>query len=59
MPREVELSSNEREFILGALRQGLRLDGRGSDVYRDLEISFGEEYGVVDVKLGKTRYKPF
>ncbi|KAF2431777.1 hypothetical protein EJ08DRAFT_678230 [Tothia fuscella] len=55
MPREVELSNNERDFILGALRQGLRLDGRGQDVYRELEISFGEEYGVVDVRLGKTR----
>jgi len=55
MPREVELSSNEREFVLAALRQNLRLDGRASDAYRDLDISFGDEFGVVDVKLGKTR----
>jgi exosome complex component RRP45 len=56
MPREAELSNNEREFILSALRQNVRLDGRASDVYRDIELSFGEEYGLVDVKLGKTRY---
>jgi exosome complex component RRP45 len=56
MPREVELSNNEREFILSALRQNVRLDGRSSDAYRDIELTFGEEYGLVDVKLGKTRY---
>jgi exosome complex component RRP45 len=56
MPREAELSNNEREFILSALRQNVRLDGRSSDAYRDIELTFGEEYGLVDVKLGKTRY---
>jgi exosome complex component RRP45 len=55
MPREVELSTNEREFILTALRKGFRLDGRASDAYREVELDFGEEYGVVDIKLGKTR----
>jgi exosome complex component RRP45 len=55
MPREVELSTNECEFILTALRKGFRLDGRGADAYRGIELSFGEDYGVVDVKMGKTR----
>ena len=57
MPREaVELSLNEQNFILQALREGERLDGRRLDAYRSLELSFGEEYGLADVRLGKTRY---
>ncbi|QDS74714.1 hypothetical protein FKW77_000676 [Venturia effusa] len=55
MPREAELSNNEREFILDALRQNVRLDGRSSDEYRGIELTFGDEYGLVDVKMGKTR----
>ena len=56
MPREAELSVNERAFILQALQEGTRIDERPLDAYRDLELSFGAEYGVVDVTLGKTRY---
>lgn len=56
MPREVQPSLNEREFIASALRENIRLDGRAFDAYRDLSLEFGEEYGVVDVRLGKTRY---
>ncbi|KAL9061494.1 MAG: hypothetical protein Q9162_000025 [Coniocarpon cinnabarinum] len=56
MPREaVELSLNEQTFILQALREGERLDGRGFDSYRALELSFGDEHGFADVKLGQTR----
>ncbi len=55
MPREADLSLNERAFVLQALRQGIRLDGRPFDTYRELDVTFGEEYGVVDVRLGKTR----
>ncbi|KAF8477141.1 ribosomal protein S5 domain 2-type protein [Kalaharituber pfeilii] len=55
MPREPEPSINERAFVLEALRQGLRIDGRGLDEFRKVDISFGDEYGVADVKLGKTR----
>lgn len=55
MPREVEPSLNEREFILAALRENTRLDGRAFDAYRDLTLDFGDEYGVVDLRLGKTR----
>jgi len=55
MPREAELSLNEREFILQALKEKTRLDGRAFDAFRNLELSFGEEYGVADIKLGKTR----
>lgn len=55
MPRAAELSLNEREFILQALRQNLRFDNREFDAYRKLELTFGDEYGVADVRLGKTR----
>ncbi len=55
MPREPETSLNERAFVLEALQNDLRLDGRAHDAYRDIEISFDEEYGVADVRVGKTR----
>lgn len=56
MSKEAPLSVAEREFILEALRQDARLDGRGADQFRPLKISFGEEYGHVKLQLGKTRY---
>jgi exosome complex component RRP45 len=55
MPREAEPSLNERQFVLKALEENVRLDGRAFDKYRQLELTFGDEYGVADVKLGKTR----
>lgn len=55
MPREAEPSINERQFVLEALQQGIRLDGRSLDAIRDLQIDFGDDDGVVDVRLGKTR----
>ena len=55
MPREAELSNIERDFILQALRENTRLDGRQLEAYRDLDIAFGEEYGTVDIRLGRTR----
>ncbi|KAK3995976.1 hypothetical protein QBC44DRAFT_318879 [Cladorrhinum sp. PSN332] len=55
MPREAEPSLNEKQFILQALQENLRLDGRQLDQYRPLELTFGDQYGVADVTLGKTR----
>lgn len=55
MPREAEPSINERAFILQALQENIRLDGRSLDAYRELQIIFGEDFGAVDVQLGKTR----
>jgi exosome complex component RRP45 len=55
MPRAAELSNIERDFILQALRENTRLDGRQLEAYRDLDIAFGEEYGTVDIRLGRTR----
>jgi len=56
MPRKADLSVNERAFILEALREGIRLDARPLDAYRSVELTFGEEFGQVNVRLGKTRY---
>ena len=56
MPREAEPSTNERQFILEALSENVRIDGRPLDAYRNVNISFAEEYGVADVRLGRTRY---
>lgn len=56
MPREAEISINERDFIQQALQEQIRLDGRAFDAFRKVELNFGEEYGVADVQLGKTRY---
>lgn len=54
MSREAPLSIAERDFILDALREGVRLDGREPDQLRPLNTSFGDEYGHVKVQLGKT-----
>jgi exosome complex component RRP45 len=56
MPREVEPSLNEKQFFVKALKEELRLDGRALDQFRKVELEFGDEYGVADVRLGKTRY---
>ncbi|KAL2169650.1 hypothetical protein VTG60DRAFT_5789 [Thermothelomyces hinnuleus] len=55
MPREAEPSLNEKQFVIQALQENLRLDGRELDQYRPLELTFGDQYGVADVTLGKTR----
>ena len=56
MPSEAEISINERDFIKQALQEQIRLDGRAFDTFRKVELTFGDEYGVADVQLGKTRY---
>lgn len=55
MPREAEPSLPEKTFLIQALDEGLRLDGRKFDQFRSLELNFGDEYGVAEVKSGKTR----
>jgi exosome complex RNA-binding protein Rrp42 (RNase PH superfamily) len=55
MPREAETSNVERNFILEALRQNVRVDGRAFDQFRPINLTFGEDYGTATVSLGKTR----
>eukprot|EP01116_Phalansterium_solitarium_P024287 TRINITY_DN8866_c0_g1_i1.p1 TRINITY_DN8866_c0_g1~~TRINITY_DN8866_c0_g1_i1.p1 ORF type:complete len:390 (-),score=153.13 TRINITY_DN8866_c0_g1_i1:8-1177(-) len=49
------LSTNERQFILGALREKLRIDGRRPFDFRTVKISFGMSYGHAEVQIGSTR----
>ena len=55
MPREAEPSNNEREFIVAGLQQNLRLDSRSFDQFRPISLTFGDEYGHAEVRIGKTR----
>lgn len=56
MPREADLSNVEKAFILEALTQNVRLDGRAQDQFRNLDFSFDDDYGICSVQLGKTKY---
>jgi exosome complex component RRP45 len=55
MPREADPSNVERAFILDALSQNVRVDGRALDQFRNMELEFGDEYGSVSIQMGKTR----
>lgn len=55
MARDIELSNSENKFILEALRQNFRLDGRSFDQFRDVGVNFGQEYGDVTITMGKTK----
>ena len=52
----MDLSANQRAFILEAIQKNVRLDGRPFDEFRSLNLTFGAEHGHVKVQLGKTRY---
>lgn len=55
MPRDAEPSLSERTFLTKALEEGLRLDNRRFEQFRPIELTFGDEYGVANVQVGKTR----
>lgn len=55
MPRGADISNVEKSFILQALGQNIRLDGRAVDQYRNIELVFGDQLGAVTVSVGKTR----
>ncbi|KAI9011286.1 ribosomal protein S5 domain 2-type protein [Gaertneriomyces semiglobifer] len=55
MVKETEPSNNEKAFVLEALREGLRVDGRGPHDMRTVAITLGPQYGHAEVRLGKTR----
>ena len=47
----------EKEFVVEALKQGLRLDGRAVLEMRQPTLTFGPDLGWVDCSLGKTRHE--
>ena len=57
MVREYDPSVNESNFLLAALKEKRRVDGRGIYDVRSLQITFGADYGQVEVQLGRTRFK--
>jgi len=54
MPREIEPPSIQKEFVLAALAEGKRLDGRLPLEMRQVQLEFGEELGWCTCHLGKT-----
>nr|XP_023685292.1 exosome complex component RRP45 isoform X1 [Paramormyrops kingsleyae] len=53
--RETPLSNCERQFLLKAIEEKKRLDGRQTYDYRNIKITFGTDYGCCVVDVGKTR----
>ncbi|XP_032811329.1 exosome complex component RRP45 [Petromyzon marinus] len=53
--KEVPLSNCERAFILQAIKERKRLDGRETYDYRRMKLMFGVDSGCCMVELGKTR----
>lgn len=55
MVKNSDPSVNENEFLLAALREQKRTDGRGIYDVRSIDLAFGTDYGQVQVQLGRTR----
>ncbi|XP_019940065.2 exosome complex component RRP45 [Paralichthys olivaceus] len=53
--KDTPLSNCERDFLLRAIQEKKRLDGRQTYDYRKIKITFGTDYGCCFVDLGKTR----
>ncbi|XP_041789811.1 exosome complex component RRP45 isoform X2 [Chelmon rostratus] len=53
--KDTPLSNCERDFLLKAIAEKKRLDGRQTYDYRKIKITFGTDYGCCFVELGKTR----
>jgi len=53
--KETPISTCEKTFLLEALWEGKRLDGRSCQDTRDVVITYGLDWGSVEVTLGKTR----
>jgi len=47
---------SNREVLLAALKEGLRVDGRAAYDVRQWRFEFGAARGHVEVSLGKTKY---
>ncbi|XP_043065485.1 exosome complex component RRP45 [Drosophila ficusphila] len=48
-------SKPERNFVQLAVKQNQRCDGRRSNEGRDVEVTFGSDWGTVAVSLGETK----
>ncbi|RLV90148.1 Exosome complex component [Spathaspora sp. JA1] len=56
MSRSIEISENQRKFLLESLRHGIRLSNRSFDSIRDISIYLSPtEYGYAEVSWGKTK----
>eukprot|EP00871_Galdieria_phlegrea_P005787 jgi/Galph1/696/GphlegSOOS_G5521.1 len=53
--RDEPISTVERNFILEALKAGIRVDGRKIEEARHVSFDFGTRYGTVIARLGKTK----
>ncbi|XP_039607080.1 exosome complex component RRP45 [Polypterus senegalus] len=53
--KETPLSNCERLFLLQAITEKKRVDGRQTFDYRNIKITFGTDYGCCIVELGKTK----
>jgi exosome complex component RRP45 len=58
MPREQEPPASQLEFILSALEDHIRIDGRELLQSREPVLEFGDELGWVECRFGKTRFVP-
>ncbi|WVQ86113.1 hypothetical protein IAT38_008281 [Cryptococcus sp. DSM 104549] len=54
MVREIDPPSIQHEFLLAALAEGKRLDGRLPLEMRDVQYVWGDELGCVECRMGKT-----
>lgn len=54
MPREIDPPTIQRDFLLSALTEGKRLDGRLPLEMRKIRLDFGEMLGWCQCYLGKT-----
>ncbi|XP_037546015.1 exosome complex component RRP45 [Nematolebias whitei] len=53
--KDTPLSNCEKDFLLKAIEEKKRLDGRQTYDYRKIKITFGTDYGCCFVDLGQTR----
>ncbi|KAM4584007.1 exosome complex component RRP45 [Odontesthes bonariensis] len=53
--KDTPLSNCERDFLLKAIEEKKRIDGRQTYDYRKIKITFGTDYGCCFVDLGQTR----
>jgi exosome complex component RRP45 len=56
MPREIDPPTVQKDFLIAALGEGKRLDGRLPMEQRRFTLTFGAELGSVECRLGKTAW---